>query len=278
MRRLRTTDDEVRARLPLDDPGVDELDTATRQALSHHWEARATSELRVASIFAVLARELFETGADPPVMTVCARAVSDEVRHAEICRLLAERYGDREVPWPAPGAVPMPLHSSAPERLRPTLRAVAMGCINETIASVWLDACLKDATSPLARAAIRELIADDVHHARLGWAHLGSSRVTAQVRTEVAAWLPRLLQTAALPWLEAVDDASPGFPAHGVPSAPTTLAAVEAAIRSVILPGFEALGVSIGPARTWVDGHLATFSASERDGDIAISPAPNTGK
>jgi hypothetical protein len=266
VKRLRTTDDEARARLPLDDPSVDALDVATRQALSLHWEARATSELRVASIFAVLARELFETGADAPVMTICARAVSDEVRHAEICRLLAERYGDRDVSWPSPGPVPMPLHGTAPERLRPTLRAVAMGCINETIASAWLDACLKDATSPLARAAIRELIADDVHHARLGWAHLGSSRVTAQTRTEIAAWLPRLLHTAALPWIAIAGDLPDGVPAHGVPKAATTRATVEAAVRSVILPGFEALGVSIGPARTWVDEHLAVRAAVEPQG------------
>jgi hypothetical protein len=256
MKRLRTTDDDARARLPLEDPSVDALDVATRQALSLHWEARATSELRVASIFAVLARELFETGADAPVMTICARAVSDEVRHAEICRLLAERYGDREVPWPSPGPVPMPLHADAPEPLRPTLRAVAMGCINETIATAWLDACLKDATSPLARAAIRELIADDVHHARLGWAHLGSPRVTTETRSAIAAWLPRLLKTAALPWVAIADVSPHGIPAHGVPSTETTRAAVASALRAVVLPGLEALGVPIGAARAWVDEHL----------------------
>jgi len=36
--------------------------------------------------------------------------------------------------------VPMPLHARARASLRPTLRAVAMGCINETIASCWLEA------------------------------------------------------------------------------------------------------------------------------------------
>jgi hypothetical protein len=234
---------------------VDALDSATRQRVSAQWEARSTAELRVASIFAVLARELFEAGADPAVLRICARAVSDEVRHAEICQLLAERYGDRDVAWPAPGRVPMPAHARAPTYLRPTLRAVAMGCINETIASAWLEASLRDATSPLARAAIRELMADDVHHARLGWAHLASSYVTPAMRSEVAAWLPRLLQTAALPWLQSEHRYGEGVPGHGMPSDVTTREAVERTLRNVVLPGFDALGVATGPARDWVAEH-----------------------
>lgn len=257
MKRLRSPDDDARQRLPLDDPSVDALDGATRERLSLQWEVRATAELRVASVFAVLIRELLETGADPPVLQICARAVSDEVRHAEICRLLAERYGAREVAWPAPGATPMPPHARAPERLRPTLRAVAMGCINETIASAWLEASLKGATAPLARAAIRELMADDVHHARLGWAHLASERIVPRTRREIAAWVPRLLETAAKPWLDGAVGDDPGVPDHGVPSAEATRAIVHSTVRDVILPGLETLGLDITPARGWVEEHPA---------------------
>ena len=70
------------------------------------------------------------------------------------------------------GPSPMPQLARAPLALRPTLHTLAMGCINETIASAWLEASLRDATLPLARRVIRELIADDIHHARMGWAHL----------------------------------------------------------------------------------------------------------
>jgi hypothetical protein len=111
--RLRPTHDNVRARLPFDDPSVDALDEGTRRLVARQWEGRATAELRVAAVFAVLARELFETGADPPVIEICARAVSDEVRHAEICRLLAERYAGRAIAWPPPGRTPMPSHARA---------------------------------------------------------------------------------------------------------------------------------------------------------------------
>lgn len=251
--RLRSTDDDVRARLPLDDTSIDALDPSTRAIVARQWQGRAKAELRVASVFAVLARELFETGADPAVLQICARAVSDEVRHAEICRLVAERYADRPIPWPPPGPVPMPSHARAPDALRPTLRATAMGCINETIACAWLEASLKDATSPLARAAIRELMADDVHHARLGWAHLASSRVTPQIRAQVAAWLPRLLRTAALPWVKKAEGYGEGLPAHGHPSSHTTRAVVVQTLAEVVLPGLDRLGVATGPARAWIE-------------------------
>jgi hypothetical protein len=130
-----------------------------------------------------------------------------------------------------------------------------MGCINETIASSWLEASLKDATAPIARAAIRELIADDVHHSRLGWAHLASARVTFEVRSQVAAWLPRLFDTAARPWLETEHRYGNGVPAHGVPSDATTREAVVRALGEVILPGFDVLGVATGPARAWAVEH-----------------------
>jgi hypothetical protein len=246
----------ARTRLPLDDPGVDELDEKTRRFLSWQWEKRATAELRVASIFAVVARELFETGAHPAVLSVASRAVGDEVRHAELCRVLAGRYGGRNVPWPTPGRTPMPLHGTAPRRLRPTLHVTAMGCINETIASAWLERSFRDATSTLARAAVRELMADDVYHARLGWAHLASPQVTAEVRAEIAAWLPRLLEAAALPWLRDAKRFGAGVPEHGVPSGATTREVVASTVRTVVLPGFEALGVETRPGSEWTARHL----------------------
>ncbi len=252
MKRLRSTDDDVRARLPLEDESVDRLDPKVRHLLARHWRDRATAELGVASVFAVIARELLETGADPAVLRIAARAVSDEVRHADICRLLSERYAGESVPWPAPAPAPLPVHAPAHELLRPTLHVVAMGCINETIASAWLERCQQDTTAPLPRAAIRELLADDVHHARLGWAHLASSFVPADVRPKIAAWLPRLLEAAAWPWIG--DENGPpevGVPEHGYPSGQTTRDVVAATVRDVILVGFAQLGVETAPARAW---------------------------
>src|SRR5215471_20429549 len=119
MTRLRKPDDETSARLP-EDPTIDALDGELRERLGRQWASRATAELRVAAIFSVVSRGLFETGADPAVIQIAARAVSDEVRHADLCRRCAERYLGREVPWPAPARAQMPELAGAPRELRPT--------------------------------------------------------------------------------------------------------------------------------------------------------------
>jgi hypothetical protein len=181
MTRLRSTDDSTAGRLP-DDPSIDELDVDLRERLGRQWASRAQAELRVAGVFTVVSRDLLEQGADPAILHIAARAVSDEVRHADLCRALAARYLARPVPWPLPGRSPIPALARAPAALRATLHTVAMGCVNETIASAWLEESLRSATSPAARTVLRELIADDIHHARLGWGHLGSSFVGKDTR------------------------------------------------------------------------------------------------
>ncbi len=256
MTRLRKTDDETSARLPAD-PSIDALDGELRERLGRQWASRATAELRVAAIFSIVSRGLFETGADPAVIRIAARAVSDEVRHAELCRALAERYLARPVAWPVPGPAKMPELERAPKEIKPTLHTIAMGCINETIASAWLEESLRPATSPLARAALRELIADDIHHARLGWAHLASSFVPRAVRRELGAWLPALIRAVVKPWVGAAKDrVVEGCPSHGVPSLETTRAVVRSTLSDVVLPGFESLGVSTALGREWCKREL----------------------
>ncbi|HSO31211.1 MAG TPA: hypothetical protein VLT33_01810 [Labilithrix sp.] len=239
--------------LPLEDPSIDATDAATREMVGLQWQERATAELRVASMFATMAREIFETGADPVVVRLVARAVSDEVRHAEVCRALARRYLARDVAWPPPGPVPLPFHEPASEALRPTLHLTAMCCINETIASAWLERSLSDATVPLARAALRALLADDIDHARIGWAHLASTAVSPAVRAQIAGWLPRLLEAAVLPWLRDPGlSSAPGAPAHGVPSAAATRAVVLETVRDVVLVGLERVGVDTASGAAWL--------------------------
>src|ERR1700735_3997498 len=130
MTRLRPTDGDTSSRLP-EDPAIEDLDAKLRERIGHQWASRAKSELRVAGVFSMVSHDLLERGADPAILHIAARAVSDEVRHASLCRALAERYLGREVPWPSPGRSPMPGLARAPDELRATLHTVAMGGVNE---------------------------------------------------------------------------------------------------------------------------------------------------
>jgi hypothetical protein len=235
-----------------DDPCIDTLGSAQRARLGREWASRATAELRVAAVFAYVSHGLLETGADPAVLQLAARAVSDELRHAEVCRHVASRYLGHEVPWPEAGPALVPELARAPRSLRPTLHTLAMGCINETIASAWLEESLRPATSPLARAAVRELLADDIHHARLGWAHLASSFVPPAMRRELGDWLPVLMRAVVSSWLAKASNGMPeGAPSHGIPAFEVTRRVVWSTLDDVVLPGFESLGVPTARARAW---------------------------
>ena len=251
MRRLRPTSDATAQRLPRDS-SIDALDPEERNRLGRQWASRATAELRVAAVFAYVSHGLLETGADPAVLRIATRAVSDELRHAEVCRHMAVLYTDRPVAWPAPGPAVIPKLARAPKSLRPTLHTIAMGCVNETIASAWLEESLRPATSPLARAALRELLADDVHHARLGWAHLASSFVSPAMRRELGTWLPGLLEAVVRSWTaQSPDRMIDGCPSHGVPSFDVTRKVVRETLDAVVFPGFESLGVPTRLAKEW---------------------------
>jgi hypothetical protein len=199
-------------------------------------------------VFAVLSRDMLETGADPAVLRICSRAVSDEVRHADICLALAKRYGGEDIPWPEPARVPMPSLGFLPEgadaKLRTMLHAIAMGCINETIASAWLELSVSGCKAALPRAAIRELMADDIHHSRLGWAHAGSSFVTSEMRKEAGRWLPTLVGAVVDPWMRDVAIYGDGVPEHGVPSAKATRETIAQTLEEVIYPGLAGLGIT----------------------------------
>jgi hypothetical protein len=245
--------EKIRETLPLDDETIAALDPATRSLLGRQWEDRARAEVRTAAAFAKVSYELLRCGASPQVLESAGRAVSDELGHVEVCRLAASAYYGREARWPEPGIAQLPSYRDAPRRLRPTLDLVGMCCMSETIAVAWLEAGLKDARSPLARAAIRILMADDVRHARLGWMHLASMKAEPLLAQTISQRLVPILDSVLRPWLRsAAESFPPGVPEHGVPSAATTERVVLEAVNEVVLPGFDLLEIDTAPVREWL--------------------------
>jgi hypothetical protein len=241
--------------IPTDDPSIDALDPKARAAVSAHWAHRASSELSVSRLFVGLASELRAARADAAVVAIAERAIADERRHAEICREVAARYGDAKVE-----ALPMPpLASDGDAEVTAALHVAALCCVQESLACAWLDECFANATGAIARAALHQLLVDEVAHARLGWAHLASARVSARTREEIAAHLPHMLERCLEPW-RAPDASrvSDGVPAHGIPSDARTLAVVTEALRGVVIPGMRVVGVSTDAASRALDRLLSS--------------------
>ncbi|MBX3272220.1 MAG: diiron oxygenase [Sandaracinaceae bacterium] len=208
------------------------------------WRERAQSELNAASGFAIVATELFELGAPSAVLELATRAVHDEVRHAELCRGLAERYLGEPVAPPVAKRVSMPRHAGADAELVKHLHVVGLCCVNETLAAGFLEACLEATDAPDVRELARQHLADEVRHARVGWAHL--AWVDAATRRAIGGFVPRMLTANVARWTRRLHIMPrAGFPGLGVPARARALASLEETVREVVLPGFAAVGVPL---------------------------------
>lgn len=103
------------------------------------------------------------------------------------------------------------------------------------------------ATAPLVRAALRELLADEIDHARIGWAAL--STAPASLRRSIAALLPDLIASHLAGWRVAAVESSAALIAHGIPSAQAARQVVSGTMDDLILPAFAALGVPLQSRR-----------------------------
>jgi hypothetical protein len=244
------TAENARRPLPLDDASIDGLEPAARRAVAEVWLGRAQSELRVGTRFELL-RASFRNA--PPELTASlAHAAEDERRHSELCATVAARYAGEPVRARAAEPDPLVRFGAADEQLSLLLHLVLLSCINESTSTLYLRAAMKSSRYPLARAALRELLADDVEHARIGWAHLASANVTLDERAHVARALPTLLGVSRSLWSDVPERWEPWFADHGCAGRAVASAAFEAAARTIVIPGMAHVGVGTEQAAAWL--------------------------
>ncbi len=165
---------------------VAELAPAIRAAIASHFVRRARSELRVGIAFAAMAERLAARRAPEVVIDALARSADEEPRHASMCVQLATIYGGAPVALPSDLEAPLPSFGEDDPELEDALLVAGMCCVNETIATAWIGAGLEVATAPLAVAALRAHLADEIGHAQVGWAYLASDHVSDATRRALA--------------------------------------------------------------------------------------------
>ncbi len=232
-----------------DDPTIARLAPADRAILAAIWNQRAQSESNVGNVFGQVADELVASGAPAELVGLARRAESDEARHAAVCEALARAYGHDSAARPE-RRVRLRDYEQPTVRLRTALHAVHVCCISETIATAFVEACLGACESPVLREIHREHLGDEVQHARIGWAYMAT--LSADERTAVGAELPMLLKLQLDAWTSRIGDLPlAGIPGHGYPPQKELLDAVHEAIRELVLPGFDHVGVDSTAARAW---------------------------
>src|SRR5690606_10324396 len=145
-------------------------------------------ERRVGDAFAVVRDALRRRGAASDLVALAERAIDDESRHEELSRVVASRFAGKELAAPARLVLELPVHARASTELRDTLNIVGQCVFNETTASAYLERSLEHAKDGrLAKCALRELLSDEIDHARIGWAHLAAC--DERTRARVTPWL-----------------------------------------------------------------------------------------
>jgi hypothetical protein len=250
--------------LPEHDLTLEALTDQQRGQLAAVWLGRAASERRVAEAFEVIHGALASAHSHSSLSALAARAVDDEHRHAELCRVVASRCAGRELAAPARLPLVQPEHREAPARLVPTLHVLGHCAMNETFASAFLEVSLGLAQAPLGRAALRELLSDEIDHARIGWAHL--AELSEQQRKELAPWLDSLVYANLKMWRDTpratATDAE--LHRHGAPPPEAIERALIGAIRDLIIPGLARFGLPTRSLSLW----LASGAPTEARHDL----------
>jgi hypothetical protein len=227
-----------------------------RAVVAAMWAFRARSENQAAARFARIADRLDALEAPHTLRALARRSIEDERRHRGRCAALATRFGHASlevelIEAPAPEVAPARL---SPER-RITYELVAFCCLTESINATLLTRSFAVATEPDSRVAMREILADEVQHARLGWAHLAQSNdrawVSEHFTTMLEATVPEELRDPRIQ-----SDPSPALRAHGVFARAELREILIECVDGVITPGFSLLGVDAEPIRTWMTNNV----------------------
>src|SRR5262249_31111890 len=136
------------------EPRTDDLSSEARAALADAWLKDALGEHASIASFARVSLELMAVGAPSDLIAAAHRAAVDETRHARLCFALASAYAGRAL---APSAFPFSGSVVVDGDLASVAaRAVAEGCVGETLAAIQASEQLAVATDPAVRAALAQ--------------------------------------------------------------------------------------------------------------------------
>jgi hypothetical protein len=236
------------------DDSIARLDPETRLFVATTAARRSELELRGAAAFAAVTQALIDLRADLRIVDLSARAIAEEIDHSRIYLSVARAYAGEELPAPRPEPIAAPTYPRVGADGERLLRVVGMCSINETMACSFLELCLQGTTAPRVREGLRRVLEDEIRHARIGWAYLGSPAVGDAERRLVSEWLQPMLRAQWRGWCDQIATLPPGeCVEHGCPSGKAIEGAASASVRDVVLPGFAHAGIDVSSTVEWFE-------------------------
>src|SRR5262249_30075081 len=207
--------------------------------------------------FSQVSSALALVGAPFDIVSAAARIPSDEIRHAEYALRLASMLADCEI-----GEIPIRVEKAKLAQLSArqwTFEAVdgmmaAVPAISETISAALIAARRAEARHPLVRSVLSTILADEIHHARLGWYYLmwRAPNWTPAERQRVADRAGSIVARSEVSFWKGLDaprGCRQAARALGVLDSPAQRAAVRAVMEQEIVPALDALG--LGASHAW---------------------------
>jgi hypothetical protein len=167
--------------------------------LAAQWADAGLHEHTSVASFARFGLELLALGAPAQLVAEQLAAARDELGHARMSFVLAQRFGGVAV---AAGAMPMPRGAlaRAGDPVATALGLFEEGCVNESLAACEAAVEAATATDPEVREVLERIAADERRHATAAWAALRWLIATygERVRGPLRARLARLSPASEL--------------------------------------------------------------------------------
>jgi len=234
---------------------------AVRETLTHEelhlaietWRGRMLNEHVSARVFRQLLTQMKAVGVSDIRQQSVTRMMEDELRHGRQCADIVDALGGHAIAHI--GELPdVPTHDDA-GALEGLLRnIISISCLSETVAVALITAERLHAQHPLLEETLRTILADEVQHARFGWALLDElgDELTPALRIRLGDYLAPAfagLRTYELANLPSKPAPSRAGEAVGLCDGPSARSIFRTTVQDVIIPGLEAHGL---PAtRAW---------------------------
>jgi len=188
------------------------------------------------------------------LVAVCHRVCIDELRHTELAVKMVEIYGGEVPDLPREISV-LPSDEKLTVVAQACRSAILLSCLGETFACTELAMLRNRCDDPVAHGVLTVFLADEIVHARVGWAYLAHAFKTTDdaTRRSVAEAIPEYVAGIARNLFGADDVAAavdvtnddPRLAAHGVCSMREEQDLYRTFVPDVFIPGLRAIGVPV---------------------------------
>jgi len=242
----------------LKEPLIGDYHPSVIKAGINSWRERSLHEHHSAAVFSRLLPQFIAAGASLDYKAVTLRASMDELRHASLCAGIVRLLGGDPIMEADLHTAPLPEHSDATPKEAALRNVLFASCLSETVSVALLSEERDLAKEPAIVSVLKQLSADEILHAKMGWSYLTETLPELGDRgpERIAGYLPTAFGYLEKKMLAAMPVKTPPpaelqsqADALGLMNGRDGREILYATIEHVIIPRFESLGIAAG--RAW---------------------------